>query len=209
MARLTRRETQEHTRAALVATAKELFLSGGYNATSLGEVADAAGYTKGAVYSNFATKHELGLAVLELVQAERVSAILGELGDATTFEDRLAGFGRWTEANVGDIGWTALEVEFATSTRHIDEVRAALATRRQLVTRRLAELIQSEADSFGIELEEPTLGIATRLLALGIGLGVQRAVDPTLEVNVLVDELARYARPSTPPSAPTAQSGDG
>ena len=195
MARLTRKETQEQTRAALVETAKELFLGGGYNATSLGEVADAAGYTKGAVYSNFATKHELGLAVLELVQEEQVSALRGELGDAATFEDRLAGFGRWAEANIGDIGWTALEVEFATSTRHIDEVRAALATRRQLITRRLTELIGSEADSFGIELEEPTIDIATRLLALGIGLGVQRAFDPTLEVKVLVDELARYARP--------------
>ena len=194
MARLTRKETQEQTRAALVETAKALFLDRGYNATSLGEVADAAGYTKGAVYSNFATKHELGLAVLEVVQEERVVAILGALGDATTFEDRLAGFGRWAEENIGDIGWTSLEVEFATSTRQLEEVRTALATRRQLITGVLADLIQAEADSFGIELETPAIDTATHLLALGIGLGVQRAFDPSLEVKVLVDELGRLAR---------------
>lgn len=194
MARLTRKETQEQTRAALVETAKKLFLDRGYNATSLGEVVDAAGFTKGAVYSNFATKHELGLAVLEVVQEERVAAILGSLQGAETFEDRLAGFGRWAEANIGDIGWTALEVEFATSTRHIEDVRVALADRRQLITAVLADVIQGEADAFGIDLDAPALDIATHLLALGIGLGVQRAFDPSLEVNVLVDELSRLAK---------------
>ncbi len=194
MARLTRKETQVQTRALLIETAKRLFLERGYNATSLGEVAEAAGFTKGAVYSNFATKHELGLAVLEVVQEERVVAILGALGDAHTFEDRLAGFGRWAEENIGDIGWTSLEVEFATSTRQIEEVRTALATRRQLITGVLADLIANEADTFGIELDAPAIDIATHLLALGIGLGVQRAFDPSLEVTVLVDELGRLAR---------------
>lgn len=194
MARLTRKQTQEQTRSALVETAKKLFLGHGYNATSLGEVADSAGFTKGAVYSNFATKHELGLAVLEVVQEERVAAILDAIEGATTFEERLAGFGRWAEANIGDVGWTALEVEFATSTRHLEEVREALAIRRQLITGVLADLIQGEADAFEIALEEPALDIATRLLALGIGLGVQRAFDPSLEIAVLVEELARIAR---------------
>lgn len=194
MARMTRRETQEQTRAALVQMAKRLFLDRGYNATSLGEVADAAGYSKGAVYSNFATKHELGLAVLEVVQEERLVGILDALGDATTFEERIARFGRWAEQNIGDVGWTALEVEFATSTRHLEEVRVALATRRQLITGALADLIQGEADTFGIELDRPAIDTATHLLALGIGLGVQRAFDPTLEVTVLVGELARLAQ---------------
>lgn len=194
MARLTRKETQEQTRAQLIETAKTLFLERGYNATSLGEVAEAAGFTKGAVYSNFATKHELGLAVLEVVQEDRVVAILGALGDAQSFEERIAGFARWAEENIGDVGWTSLEVEFATSTRHIDEVRTALATRRQLITGVLADLIASEAETFGIELEVPAIDTATHLLALGIGLGVQRAFDPTLEVTVLVDELSRLAR---------------
>src|SRR5262249_52935422 len=97
MARLTRKETQEQTRARLVETAKELFLADGYNATSLGQVADAAGYTKGAVYSNFATKQELGLAVLEVVLEDRVSALIAHVGPATDRDQLLDGFKKWAE----------------------------------------------------------------------------------------------------------------
>lgn len=193
MGRLTRRETQEQTRARLVETAKGLFLAHGYNVTSLGEVAEAAGYTKGAVYSNFATKHELGLAVLEIVQEERVAAIVESFVGADTFEERIAAFGRWAEKNIGDVGWTALEVEFATSTRHIEDVRAALAERRRLITSVLGDLLADQADLFGIELPAPPVDVATHLLALGIGLGVQRAFDPELEVTVLIDALERLA----------------
>jgi len=193
MARLTRRETQEQTRARLVDTAKGLFLANGYNVTSLGEVAEAAGYTKGAVYSNFATKHELGLAVLEVVQEERVAAIVDSFVGADTFEQRIAAFGRWAEQNIGDVGWTALEVEFATSTRHVQEIRAALAERRRLITGVLGDLLADQAEQFGIELPAPPLDVATHLLALGIGLGVQRAFDPELEVRVLIDALERLA----------------
>src|SRR5689334_6664433 len=104
MARLTRKETHAQTRERLIETAKELWLETGYNATSLGQVAEAAGYTKGAVYSNFATKHELGLAVLEVVQEERVQAIASALLGTDTFAGRIAAFGRWAEENIGDVG---------------------------------------------------------------------------------------------------------
>ncbi|WP_031469547.1 TetR/AcrR family transcriptional regulator [Sciscionella sediminilitoris] len=201
MARLTRKETQEQTRARLVETAKDLFLDSGYNATSLGQVAEAAGYSKGAVYSNFATKHELGLAVLEAVQHERIAAVATLLVGADTFEDRLAAFGRWAETNIGDVGWTALEVEFATSTRHIEEVRVALAQRRRTITTMLTELLRGQAETFGITLPAPAEDVATRLLALGIGLGVQRAFDPELQVTVLLDALADLAANNTAPRA--------
>lgn len=194
MPRLTRKETQEQTRARLIETAKELFLSTGYNATSLGQVAEAAGYSKGAVYANFATKPKLGLAVLETVQQERVEAIAAALSGMETFEDMLATFSHWAETNIGDVGWTALEVEFATSTRHIEEVREALAQRRRHITTAIATLLGDRAESFGITLPAPAEEVATHLLALGIGLGVQRAFDPELQVTVLIDALARLAR---------------
>lgn len=193
MARLSRKETHAQTRVRLVETAKTLFLARGYNATSLGQVAEAAGYTKGAVYSNFATKHELGLAVLESVRTDRVGVLLERLAGANTFEDRLAAFGGWAETYIGDVGWTSLEVEFATSTRHLREVRTALSEQRRLITGLLGALIEDQAKAFDIALTKPAEEIATHLLALGIGLGVQRAFDPELPVTVLLDELARLA----------------
>lgn len=191
MARLTRSETQAQTRAALVATAERLFLAEGYNATSLLQVAQAAGFTKGAVYSNFATKHELGLAVLESLQDQRVGALIEALVAADGLGARVEAFGRWAEENIGDVGWTAFEVEFATSARHSEEIRDALAQRRRMVTQALADLLADQAAEHGVELPAPALDVATRLLALGVGLGVQRAFDPELPVRLLVEEVRR------------------
>ncbi|WP_370249777.1 TetR/AcrR family transcriptional regulator [Nocardioides sp.] len=201
MARLTRKETQELTRARLIDTAKVLFLAEGYNATSLGQVADAAGYTKGAVYSNFADKQELGLAVLDVVLTERVEALLTEIAPAESDEQVLAAFTRWAEQHIGDVGWTALEVEFAISTRHQEDVRLRLAERRRGITLLLAELLRDRSEALGLALDGTPEDVATHLLALGIGLGVQRAFDPDLPIDVLVDHLAQLSGGGAPSGA--------
>ena len=198
MTRLSRKESHAQTRARLVATAKELFLAEGYNATSLEQVTRAAGYTKGAVYSNFATKHELGLAVLDEVHAERTAAIAQSVGGARTAEERIAAFAGWAEANIGDVGWTVLEVEFATSTRHLPEMQEELAQRRQLLTGMVALMVQTQADELGLTLPVPADEAAVSLLGLGIGLGVQRAFDPSLPVTSLIEMLRRLLSDAQP-----------
>src|ERR1041384_2785727 len=77
MARMTRAESQANTRAQLLATARQMFFTDGYHPTSLEKVADAAGYSKGAVYSNFRNKDELCVAVLDEVRAERLAEPMG------------------------------------------------------------------------------------------------------------------------------------
>jgi AcrR family transcriptional regulator len=62
--RLTRGEAKETTRRHLLRVANRLFLRQGFVATTLAEIADEAGMTKGAVYSNFASKEDLFLTVL-------------------------------------------------------------------------------------------------------------------------------------------------
>ncbi|WP_237690295.1 TetR/AcrR family transcriptional regulator [Nocardioides panacisoli] len=195
---MTRRETHAQTRDRLVETAHRLFLSEGYNATSLDKVAAAAGYSKGAVYSNFATKHELGLAVIDVVHHERATSLTAAVGAATTVEDRLAAFTGWAETHIGDVGWTALEVEFATSHRHVEGVHEALALRRREFTGALADLMAGQAAELGVELPLPPEDAAVQLLALGIGLGVQRAFDPELPVTSLVDLLRSFLERATP-----------
>ncbi len=64
--RLTREESRAQTRERLLAAGKELFIKVGFDAVSLEEVAETAGYSRGAFYSNFANKDELIVAVLEV-----------------------------------------------------------------------------------------------------------------------------------------------
>ena len=55
---------RERTRAALVATTLEIVAEKGFSAASLDEIAARAGMTKGAIYSNFASKADLLLAAM-------------------------------------------------------------------------------------------------------------------------------------------------
>src|SRR5260370_23487825 len=62
---LTPERRREQTRHHLIEAAAAVFAARGYHGASLDEVAAAAGFTKGAVYSNFKNKEELFVAVLE------------------------------------------------------------------------------------------------------------------------------------------------
>lgn len=62
---MSRRDRQRQTRDAIVFAAREAFAEGGYHAANLEAIARRAGFSKGAVYSNFAGKAELFLAVID------------------------------------------------------------------------------------------------------------------------------------------------
>ena len=70
--RVTRSERKARTRASCSLAARTVFLRRGFHGASLDEIAEEAGYTKGAVYSNFAGKDDLYLALLG-AHYERVS----------------------------------------------------------------------------------------------------------------------------------------
>lgn len=199
MPRLSRAESQARTRDQLVTTAKELFLRDGYATTSLERVADAAGYSKGAVYSNFRNKDELCLAVLDRIHEDQVAILASEMRPAMTLEQRLAAFQAWAERSIGDPQWTSLEVEFATNVQRDQRLRGELAKRDETVRGMIAGLIASSAEEFGIHPPMPAEHIATALLSLGIGLGVQRAIDPSIPVDVLTDTIRVFLRASSPP----------
>lgn len=63
--RLSRTESVARTRARLLDAAEEVFAEHGFGATTLERIAERAGYTRGAVYANFASKDDLFLAVLD------------------------------------------------------------------------------------------------------------------------------------------------
>lgn len=79
--RKTQRERSEQTRAGLVRSARELFAARGYADTSLDDVAEAAGVTKGAVYHHFDGKRALFAAVFEAEQQRLAEIIVTAYGD--------------------------------------------------------------------------------------------------------------------------------
>src|SRR5690348_2319222 len=182
---MTRAESQAQTRTQLVKTARQLFFEDGYHPTSLEKVADAAGFSKGAVYSNFRNKDELCIAVLDQVRGERLAEIL-EIVATPDEASRIEGLQVWAERVIGDPAWTSLEVEFAAHARHNEQLRDELASRLGGILQMLSGAAESATDT------TPALPggeTATVMLALGVGLGLLRSIDPEIPVVGLVDVL--------------------
>lgn len=182
---MTRAERQAQTRAQLVATARQLFFEDGYHPTSLEKVADAAGYSKGAVYSNFRNKDELCTAVLDEVRGERLAEILQIVAqpDRVVRNEALRD---WAERIIGDPGWTSLEVEFAVHARANEALRDELAARLDAILQMLTGAVESAEN---VDLDMPGRETATVMLALGIGLGLLRSIEPSIPVTGLIDTL--------------------
>jgi AcrR family transcriptional regulator len=91
----TQAERRETTRAAILAAARELFASQGFAATSVDDIAEAAGVAKGAVYHHFASKEAVFETVFEAASQSLVPRVIEAAGAAP---DELESIVRGTEA---------------------------------------------------------------------------------------------------------------
>src|SRR5262245_8830162 len=91
----TRAESQARTRQPVLDAPERPFPAGGFRATSLEDIAREAGFSKGAVYSNFAGKTDLFFSIIEA----QFAALSDQLRAAVAAEDdalaRLAAVGTW------------------------------------------------------------------------------------------------------------------
>src|ERR1700678_1112103 len=73
--RLTRQESRLETRARLLESAAQLFARGGYEGASVDLIAESAGYSKGAFYSNFESKEAIFLELLDAHKRREIDAL--------------------------------------------------------------------------------------------------------------------------------------
>ncbi|MFT4199167.1 TetR/AcrR family transcriptional regulator [Gordonia sp. (in: high G+C Gram-positive bacteria)] len=190
--RLTRAEQRERTHAELLATARAEFLRNGYAATRLDAIAEAAGYSKGAVYSNFTDKPALCQAVLGDIRREKFAEI-EQIAHSSEDVDEIADeLGEWIRATVGDVEWTSLELEFSALARTDPTVRAMIVESRREIS---AQIARNLADVFGDPRQiapgmlPDVSALADLLLSAGIGLGISRAFDPTVSLDPAIDGM--------------------
>jgi AcrR family transcriptional regulator len=84
--RLTREQSKDQTRLRLLDAAQAIFMKKGFVATSVEDIAEAAGYTRGAFYSNFRSKPELFLELLRRDHEEMQAALESIFEDGATRE---------------------------------------------------------------------------------------------------------------------------
>jgi len=185
--RLSRAERREQTRQELLTAAEACFVTRGFHATSVDQVAERAGYTKGAVYSNFAAKEDLFFAVYQ----RRVEHALTEgapgLRQAGPEQalDWLAT--SMIERRGRDDGWLAVFFEFWAHVLRHPELRDRFAAIHARFLEPLAGAVRQLAEERGLAL--PTDVTASQVVlawnAMQVGLGLERLTQPQA-VDVVV-----------------------
>jgi AcrR family transcriptional regulator len=175
MARQTRKEKQAHTRRCLMRSASKLFAERGLQNASIDDVAEDAGYTKGAFYANFASKEELFLEMLDERFAERADElerlIAGEGSDA---EKAVRAGDDLTRMLTSDPEWRRLLFEFTAYAVRNEEFRKQLVARRAALRARVAAALQTRADELGLHTGVPADQVALMTSAMASGFAIER-----------------------------------
>lgn len=202
--RLTRQESQARTRARLLEVATAEFLAHGYNGTSLERVAEEAGFSKGAVYGNFAGKEQLCLAVLETYFfAQLQKFVVDFAAGGETIDERLAVLERWLELLLADEQWQLLALEFAVQTRHNPQIQQQLAERERMVRTAVTALLTQQIRQLGVTPVLPPDQLGVVLVAVVGGIAVQRLIDPTIPAGLLTDAVRALFRAPRPEGGPS------
>jgi AcrR family transcriptional regulator len=187
--RLSRMERREKTRQDLLSAAETCFVTRGFHATSVDEVAERAGYTKGAVYSNFASKEDLFFGVYQ----QRVDHVLTEVapglrqaGPESAIDWLATGM---IQRRDGDDGWLAVFFEFWAHVLRHPELRDRFAAIHARILEALTEAVRQLANERGRALPSGLSPFQVVLAwnAMEVGLGLERLTQRQ-DVDV---ELAR------------------
>ena len=201
-ARLTRDQRKAQTRERLLATAKETLLRLGFHAATLDEIALEAGLTKGAVYSNFASKADLFLAVVDARAQERAPALSRARDRATSLEDLARRHARAAIADDPDGRWASVLVEAWAAAGDDEQFRAALLERNRAVNAQIGRHIEEVATRSGMEFPYPADTLAQSCGGMLRGLLLQRLLDRARVPNQIIeDAFAAFVRGMARPRA--------
>lgn len=185
-----RRPARSQTRRQLLDAATAIFARRGIAGTSLADIAAEAGLTKGAVYSNFESKDQLVLAIMEEHLIERMRNATAVFDDAHDTGEAVREAGaRLLAAVVHDATWHRLLMEYWTLAMRDERVHADLARRRRELRSAIASAIDRAAATRQIALPISAEELAVTLLALSNGLAVERGIDPDAVPDGLFTKL--------------------
>jgi len=184
------RPTRSETRERILQAALDVFSARGIAATSVNDVAAAAGLTKGAVYSSFASKDELVLAMMEEHALQRLNAALAGFEETTDVHAAIGKVGTvLINAIHTDAAWHRLLAEYFALSYRDPERREELRRRRRDARSTVARALARLAETGGVDLPLPADDLAVVVLALSNGLGIEAGMDPDAVPDDLITRL--------------------
>lgn len=194
-ARTRRRPERADVRVRVLDAARAEFAEVGYHRASLSTIAQEAGFSKGAVYSNFASKEDLFLALVGDELSVRADRLALATRRARTVEGTVTALARAIVAMVVD-GWqqNVLFAEFRSSAMRDPQSAQTLGRIRSLLTDSVAARLTAQARAMDLRLAVPPRHAATLVLAMVNGLsleqiGQDRPVVTSASVAVVLRSL--------------------
>ena len=168
----TERRAQTHER--LVEAATRVVASRGFHAATVDEIAEEAGYSVGALYSNFDGKDDLFLAVFD----GHLRWYADRLAEAAASSDQKRAFRDWMRAADDDPDQVLIFIEFWAYAVRRPKLRRSFARRMAEMREALAQALERRAQDSETDLALPAETLALVLLSLGRGLGLEQLADP-------------------------------
>jgi TetR/AcrR family transcriptional regulator, transcriptional repressor of aconitase len=174
--RLTRDESRAQTRAKLVAVGRQHFIRHGLGGDVAEKIAEDAGYSRGALYSNFDGKEELFLAVIRQEQERRMQAFHSMFKEEPSAKERLRKMRDAIADLVTDPDWIVLRAEFEARAIRNERMRQTFVEVHRQQIRDGGNLIRNLARSSEIRLEVKPNELIMIILNLTHGLAVTQKI---------------------------------
>jgi AcrR family transcriptional regulator len=175
--RPTRAEQSEDNRRRILEAARAVFVERGYHATTLDEIAEAAGFTKGALFSRFEGKADLFLALYQARIAERIDE-LGSLPRGRGHRTPEAITRQWLARLRGDEAWSLLVLEFRVAVAREPGPLARYRAIHERLVAAMAEIIGRDFAAAGLEGALTPAEAARAGMALANGLLLEQLASP-------------------------------
>ncbi|MGZ4737070.1 MAG: TetR family transcriptional regulator [Acidimicrobiia bacterium] len=189
---LTPERRRAMTRQHLLDAAAVVFARAGFHGATIDEIAKTAGFTKGAVYSNFTSKDDLFLALLD-DRIDRQFAIVAEVLESIPHEQaeqapRMRDLLQ-SGAVFSDDAWETLSLEFILYARRNPEAAAKLAARAERERDFVRQMMEQEYAAVGATPTYPIRELALISLAIFAGLSSFRMINPGSVTETTIDTV--------------------
>jgi AcrR family transcriptional regulator len=191
---LTPDRRRELTRAHLLDAAAQVFAREGFHGASIDAIAATAGFTKGAVYSNFKNKEDLFIALLEQRVERQVETVRAAMRDADYSDEDL--HEQWVPLTTsmlwGDRDWTVLSLEFALYAARNPSAARKLSALNVLSRELLVPLVEHQIAALGTSIDIAAEDLVEIFFALFNGISIRHVTDPEIGSDQLVETSMKF-----------------
>lgn len=165
------------TRRRLLDAALDVFAAEGFGRTTVEQVCDHAGFTRGAFYSNFSSLDELFLAMWEERSAAMLDDVRAALGGVAAEADPDAALRAAFHAIPVDDGWFRVTAEFTAHALRTPALRRVMAAREQAILDAVLPAVVAALARGGRRVPDET-ALGQALVAVHDGTSAQILLDP-------------------------------